>query len=86
MPPILSVNDLVKINKPLPTPPLEADATKAQPQSPPKPVPVAVVTETGNRSTVLGWATAAGVVIFFTLLAIMRGNRKRAAPVTKASR
>ena len=41
---------------------------------------------TGNRRTVLVWASAAGAVIFFTLLAIMRGNRKRAALVMKAQR
>jgi hypothetical protein len=82
--PIIDVNNLVKMNKPERTSPLEADA---------KPIkhnaavpPVAVVTEGGNRRAVLGWAAAAGVVIFFTLLAIMRGNRKRAALVMKAQR
>jgi hypothetical protein len=77
-------SSLLKINKPLPTPPLEADAAKPNPQS--APAPVAVVAETGNRQTVLGWAIGAGVAIFCTLLAIMRGNRKRATLVTKAQR
>ncbi|HEX4149339.1 MAG TPA: hypothetical protein VHY20_10140, partial [Pirellulales bacterium] len=82
--PIIDVKNLIKMNKPEPTPRLEADA------KPPKLnqtlPPAAVVPEGSNRRAVLGWAAAAGAVIFFTLLAIMRGNRKRAALVTKAPR
>jgi hypothetical protein len=77
-------SSLVKINKPLPTAPLEADAASAKPQE--SHVPAPVVAETSNRPTVLGWAIGIGVVVFCTLLAIMRGNRKRAPLVTKAQR